>query len=53
MSVMCPLCGYGPAALSPSVAERRHEKHHYPWAHGVLLPPDHMTLPFSLWDPRN
>ena len=39
MSVMCPQCGYGPAALSSS-AEKRHQKFHYLWTHGVLLPPD-------------
>ena len=39
MSVMCPQCGYGPAALSSS-AEKRHQKFHVPWEYGVLLPPD-------------
>lgn len=39
MSVMCPQCGYGPAALS-SPAEKRHQKFHVLWEYGVLLPPD-------------
>lgn len=36
----CQQCGYGPAAQSPSVAEKRHKAHHDPWANGVPLPPD-------------
>ena len=39
MTNQCPQCGDGPAVMSPSVAERRHQQFHVSWEYGVAIPP--------------